>query len=161
MGSRACSQPLLRSSNEDAETITMDTINTYDINDSVKEYDPGSPPQDKGSKRKNADDSNSLKKKLKLEREKKKSSSLVEGMIKGIETQAASANEISAKLFSSREAELQYQKDKDKVEFKWRQEELLLQQNAQKHKQMIEQAKLMSDLGYSKEEVMEYIKTFK
>jgi hypothetical protein len=187
MGHRPAAKPVLRSSNEDPNDITLALLQTYggassdddehnddrapaqdDLQDSPPVRTDGSPPRPRlehrtptDSTKRKAPEAEASGKKLKLPTEKRKTESLMDGMLKGLEQHSAAATSASDRLLASRQAELEYKKEQDIAELNLRREDLQLKDRAQRHAETIAEARLMRDLGYTKEEIMEFVKSSK
>ncbi|KDO17823.1 hypothetical protein SPRG_16399 [Saprolegnia parasitica CBS 223.65] len=113
-----------------------------------------------------------------------------EGMMHGMQESTKAVEKAAARLFESRQAELEYKKTKHKseaeakmAELEYRKakdkadadaktddrklkqeeinikkEEVAIKRSAQRHAATMEEARLMREMGYSKEEVLDYIR---
>jgi len=168
MGARATAEPVLRSSNENTTEIGLSDLQAVDDDSALDGEDDesldnaaaanvpvrqGSPPK---SKRKGQEIQKEGKK-LKLPTDKKKTSSLVEGMLKSLEAQATASSLASDQLVACRNAELQFKKDQEKSQMQLREEDLKLKQQAQAHDQMMAKARLMFEMGASKDDVFAFM----
>ncbi|OQR89481.1 hypothetical protein ACHHYP_06262 [Achlya hypogyna] len=124
-------------------------------------------------------------KKLKLTSERKKIIVTVsEGMLKGIKEQSAVTKDAVERKFESRSAELEYKKLKDKCELEIKKSDLeiknaeleykkskdkdelgikksdmIAKQRSLCHAEIMQEAELMHKLGFTKEEVMDFIRS--
>ncbi|KAG9398428.1 hypothetical protein AC1031_014615 [Aphanomyces cochlioides] len=148
IGDRASVVPVFRTTNEASETITLQHLIRSTDSDADKDersdkiapgvdlYNPDSPPETRGE---------TLKKKLKLS--SKKPVNLAETIVQGMQAQA----QVQATFF-------EHKRKQDTLEIEVKQREIHLKERASRHAEVLEQSKLMASLGYSKEEVMEYLK---
>ncbi|ETV71824.1 hypothetical protein, variant [Aphanomyces astaci] len=170
IGDRASARPLLRSSNDDDDDYSVDMLNTSTLSENgdenivtaneTAEYVPGSPPKATG-KRKSEPDKfgfGSGKKKLKTESGGKRSFGVGESLMQGLKAQAQVQADLSREVLASRAAELQLRKENEDRHFMLRMREIDLKAKELRHKQIIEEARLMSSMSFDKADVMEYIR---
>ncbi|ETV74007.1 hypothetical protein H257_11315 [Aphanomyces astaci] len=171
IGDRASARLLLRSSNEDDDDYSVDMLNTSTLSDNVDEnivtanktaeYVPGSPPIATG-KRKSEPDKfgfSSGKKKLNTEFVGKRSFSVGESLMQGLKAQAQSSGIfVSREVLASRAAELELRKENEDRHFMLRKREIDLKANELRHKQIIEEARLISSMSFDNADVTEYFR---
>ncbi|KAG9398983.1 hypothetical protein AC1031_012361 [Aphanomyces cochlioides] len=154
----------LRTTSEDTGELSIDVLRTSpheivgvttDDSGSVLSapvYFAGSPPKSgihsASAKRPHTDvvAVSALKKKLRLEKPKK-IPSIGESVLEGMKAQLQAKHEL-----------LEYRKKQDALELEMKREEIALKSRSIRHGEVMEEAKLLSSLGYSKEEVMSYVK---
>ncbi|RHZ21166.1 hypothetical protein DYB37_009712 [Aphanomyces astaci] len=95
------------------------------------------------------------KKKLKTESGGKRSFGVGESLMQGLKAQAQVQADLSREVLASRAAELQLRKENEDRHFMLRMREIDLKAKELRHKQIIEEARLMSSMSFDKADVME------
>ncbi|RHY21136.1 hypothetical protein DYB25_013210 [Aphanomyces astaci] len=98
------------------------------------------------------------KKKLKTESGGKRSFGVGESLMQGLKAQTQVQADLSREVLASRAAELQLRKENEDRHFMLRMRKIDLKAKELRHKQIIEEARLMSSMSFDKAVVMEYIR---
>jgi hypothetical protein len=104
-------------------------------------------------------------KKLKLVNDRKRTPTVVEGMVSSLKEQAEATTEASRNIADCRKAELEYKKEQDKAELDVKTRVIVLQerefelkQRLQNREAFLQEARLMHDIGFSKEEICDFMR---
>ncbi|RQM22039.1 hypothetical protein B5M09_009133 [Aphanomyces astaci] len=142
IGDRASARPLLRSSNEDDDDYSVDMLNKSTLKSEPDKFG-----------------FSSGKKKLNTEFVGKRSFSVGESLMQGLKAQAQSSGIfVSREMLASRAAELELRKENEDRHFMLRKREIDLKANELRHKQIIEEARLISSMSFDNADVTEYFR---